>query len=384
MGNNWPKVKIGFAASPIERSVVTVPGTQYRQIGVRLWGQGAYERETIDGSQTRYSKFNQVESGDIVVNKIWARNGSVAVVTDNLAGCYGSGEFPTFAPDRQKLEPAWFHWITKTKWFWDACDEKSRGTSGKNRIRPEKFLDIEIPLPPLEEQRRIVARIDALAERISEVQRLRREVSDLQENLLRNFIADIRLGNCVPTPMSELVRLRHPDVTVEPHHTYQFAGVYSFGRGVFRGPVKLGSQFAYKKLTRLHKDDFVYPKLMAWEGAYGIVPAELDGLVVSTEYPVFELIKGKILPEVITVHFSSPVVWEGLSNKSIGTNVRRRRLNPKDLLNYIFPLAPMENQLRLREKNQKISVIRTLNAEIQRDLEALLPGILNKAFKGEL
>jgi type I restriction enzyme, S subunit len=50
----------------------------------------------------------------------------------------------------------------KSRDFWDQCDTKSRGTSGQNRIRPERFLEVEIPLPPLDEQHRIVARIEVL------------------------------------------------------------------------------------------------------------------------------------------------------------------------------------------------------------------------------
>ena len=175
MTNGWQTVTIGEVAKPIARAEVPMAGTTYRQIGVRLWGQGAYEREAIDGSQTKYATLSRVESGDIVVNKIWARNGSVAVVSDKLAGCFGSGEFPTFTPDRKEVEPKWFHWMTKTKWFWQACDEKSQGTSGKNRIRPERFLEIEIPLPPLSEQHRILQRIETIAAGIDKAQCLREE-----------------------------------------------------------------------------------------------------------------------------------------------------------------------------------------------------------------
>ena len=117
MANGLPIERIGNVTMPIERQEVPLAGTIYRQIGVRLWGVGAYERESIDGSQTKYATLSRVESGDIIVNKIWARNGSVAVVSDELAGCFGSGEFPTFAPDREKLEPKWFHWITKTSYY---------------------------------------------------------------------------------------------------------------------------------------------------------------------------------------------------------------------------------------------------------------------------
>ncbi len=146
---SFPMVALGEIVLPVERAEVPGAGTTYRQVGVKLWGVGAYERESMDGSQTRYKTLSRVEADDIIVNKIWAQNGSVAVVPKNLAGCFVSSEFPTFVPIREKLDPRWFHWLTKTKSFWEKCDEKSQGTSGKNRIRPERFLEIEIPLPSL-------------------------------------------------------------------------------------------------------------------------------------------------------------------------------------------------------------------------------------------
>src|SRR6266571_3617038 len=183
MNNGFPLIPLREVVKPIERLETPTAGKIYRQIGVRLWGGGAYEREAIDGSQTRYQTLSHVEKDDIIVNKIWARNGSVAIVTQALAGCYRSSEFPTFEPNRAKLEPCWFHWLTKTKNFWEKCDEKSQGTSGKNRIRPEQFLEITIPLPPLEEQQRIVARIEELATRIEEARGLRREAVEEAERI---------------------------------------------------------------------------------------------------------------------------------------------------------------------------------------------------------
>jgi len=96
------------------------------------------------------------------------------------------------------------HWLSKTRGFWNQCDEKSRGTSGKNRIRPEKFLQITIPLPPLEEQRRIVGRIEALAARIAEAQRLRRAAMAEAEGLMSQSRARL-IGN---QPTSDWISLR--------------------------------------------------------------------------------------------------------------------------------------------------------------------------------
>lgn len=60
----------------------------------------------MDGGATQYATLYEARAGDIIVNKIWARNGSVAVVEDHLSGAFGSGEFPMFAPTGAML-PRW-------------------------------------------------------------------------------------------------------------------------------------------------------------------------------------------------------------------------------------------------------------------------------------
>ena len=131
MNSRFPGKPLEQIVVPVERSEAPVPGTKYRQVGVRLWGEGAYEREVLDGSQTKYRTLSRVEKNDIIVNKIWARNGSVAVIKQELAGSYVSGEFPTFTPIVGKLEPRWFHWFTKTRMLWDQCDEKCVGRAAR-------------------------------------------------------------------------------------------------------------------------------------------------------------------------------------------------------------------------------------------------------------
>lgn len=178
--------------------------------------------------------------------------------------------------------------------------------------------------------------------------------------------------------------LRELDVIVKPNETHQFAGVYSFGRGVFRSQQKKGAEFAYKRLTRLRASEFVYPKLMAWEGALGIVPEECDGLVVSPEFPVFELNQEFVLPETLDVYFRSPKVWPTLANAGTGTNIRRRRINPSDFLAYQFPLPSMKTQQKLCMVKAKVDTLKRLQAETATELDALLPAVLDRAFRGEL
>ena len=85
--------------------------------------------------------------------------------------------------------------------------------------------------------------------------------------------------------MSELVSQRPPDVTVDGTVQYRFAGVYSFGRGVFPVSSRQAAVCLRAAVDR-RAGDFTYPKLMAWEGALGVVPPECDGMVVSRNFSV--------------------------------------------------------------------------------------------------
>jgi type I restriction enzyme, S subunit len=379
MKQDWPRVQLGNVVSQVQRDEAPTSGKNYRQIGVRLWGQGAYERESIDGSQTQYTKLFEAREGDIIVNKIWARNGSVAVVSESLNGTWGSTEFPLFEPDRTRLNPRWMHWITKAPWFWNACDEHAKGTSGKNRIKPDQFLGIEIPLPTLEMQKNIVARIDAVQQQMSSAEKLRISANADLYALCRALVINDPSSKRVE--VAELVQQRSLDVNVKFDVSYQFAGVYSFGRGVFKGGIKTGAEFAYPKLSLISTGDFIYPKLMAWEGALGVVPKDCDGCVVSPEFPVFEIDNTKVLPDVFDVYFRDPNTWGSLQGGSIGTNARRRRLNPTDFLKLKIPVPSMATQQKLAAIRSHQNRIDSFNTKVESN--ALLSSLLNMYMSQE-
>jgi type I restriction enzyme S subunit len=114
------------------------------------------------------------------------------------------------------------------------------------------------------------------------------------------------------------------------------------------------------------------------------VPDDCGDCVVSTEFPVFEVLEEKVLPEVLDTYFRSPAVWPEISNASSGTNIRRRRLNPREFLNYRMPLPSRSTQRRLREVRAEVDRLKPLQSKTAADLNALLPAILDQAFKGEL
>ena len=379
----WPMVKLGEVAAPAVRSEPPQAGTTYRQIGVKLWGEGAYERESMDGSQTKYSKLFRAEADDIIVNKIWARNGSVAVVPKARAGCFGSGEFPMFALNPTRVNSRWIHWLTKTPGFWAQCDEKSQGTSGKNRIRPERFLDIEISLPPLAEQRRVVTRIEELAAQIHEVRGIRADIDrDIRALLMSAYQ---RIAEQAPRkPLGEVAPLNRRPVCVELDGRYPQVSVRSFGRGTFHNPPLLGTEITWQKPFLVNCGDILISNIKAWEGAIAVATPIDNGRVASHRYLTCEPIRHVATSRFICFHLLTTEGLHAIGEASPGSADRNRTLSAKELVRIPVPVPPYPQQLWFDELCGQMDGLKRLQAETSAELDALLPSILDRAFKGEL
>lgn len=372
----WPEVLLGDVLRRNDAWTTLDPDAAYLQVTVRLWGKGVALRTVCRGADIAARQQIEVRAGQFIMSRIDARHGAFGLVPPELDGAVVSGDFPCFDVMEHRMLPGFMDWLSKSVPFIELCRGASEGSTNRVRLKEERLLASRILLPPLDEQRRIVAQLDAVAARLA----TRAAAAERQEAELAAMLRALARTDTTPTPMRELLTLRPTDVEVRPEGQYQFSGVYSFGRGVFRSQRKSGADFAYPRLTTLRAGDFTYPKLMAWEGAYGIVPPECDGTVVSPEFPVFAVNAERVPPEVLALHFSDPQTWPRLSGASTGTNARRRRLHPETLLSYEMPLPAPSVQSLLQAVIAKAKAVRALNATTADDAGALLPAMLHDIF----
>jgi len=164
-------------------------GHEYRTVGVKWWGKGVYAREVKDGGDIKAKRMFHITTDDLVYNNMWARHGSVGIVPAELDGCVVTSDFPVFVINTEIVLPRWFSWITQTPWFWQACDERSYGTSDRRRIQPDSFLAIPIKVPSPEDQTRIADLLSNATGRLTELTRLREE-SDAELSALLPSILD--------------------------------------------------------------------------------------------------------------------------------------------------------------------------------------------------
>jgi len=386
----FPEVELKTLLCAANRWEEPKPGVKYRQLGVRLWGAGAYERETIDGADTKYANLNRVKFGDIVVNKIWARNGSVAIVSEPLSGCFVSNEFPLFTVDETKLSVEWFELFTMTPLCWEQCDNKARGTSGQNRIRPEKFLEVTIPLPHLTVQKSMVQAITQALSKLTEVQSNNRALGLDFDRLIaamacRNDLTENQKASrgWKKVKLNDILRLELNPVKVDPLATYPSVGCYSFAKGLFRKAPISGFEISTRMLYRMRVGQFVYLRLKAFEGAFAYVSPEFDGAHTSNEYPTFTPKEGLCRAEWVFAYFKSPRTWAKLASGSKGIGARRERLSPAELLMHEVWMPPIETQQRIAELLNHRRRFDSMN-NLDRLVDESRKSLLIKAFRGEL
>ena len=185
MNERWPKVRLGEVLRRSEEIIQLVPDVEYREITVRLWGKGVIERGRRLGAEISGDRRFAARSAQFILSRIDARNGAMGLVPPELDGAIVSNDFPLFDLDKTKIQPEFLGWLCQTREFVELCQRASEGTTNRVRLQEGRFLALEIPLPPLVEQRRIVANIDQLAAKIAEARPLRQQISEETEALAR-------------------------------------------------------------------------------------------------------------------------------------------------------------------------------------------------------
>ncbi|HEY3227631.1 MAG TPA: restriction endonuclease subunit S, partial [Roseiflexaceae bacterium] len=110
--------------------------------------------------------------GDVLFAKITPcmQNGKHAIARELLGGVgFGSTEFHVIRPGSQIIAE-WVHQFVRQPWVLKAATAHFTGAVGQQRVPSEFLANLEIPLPPLPEQRRIAA---LLAEQMAAVERAR-------------------------------------------------------------------------------------------------------------------------------------------------------------------------------------------------------------------
>lgn len=300
MNARWPRVRLGDLLLKSDETVTPEAATEYREITVRLWGKGVVERGRVNGASISGRRF-VARGGQFIASRIDARNGAMGLVPAALDGALVTNDFPLFNVVEHRLVPEFLGWLCRTSAFVELCLRASEGTTNRVRLKEERFLALEIAVPPLPEQRGIIVRIEELAARIAEARCIRAQVDGDLSAMLRS--AYRRIADDAPKRrLGDIAPLTRRPVAVDVDKTYPQIAVRSFGRGTFHKPPLVGSEVTWERPFLVRNGDILISNIKAWEGALAVATAEDDGRYGSHRYLTCVPIEGTATGRFVCFH----------------------------------------------------------------------------------
>ena len=204
IGNTSPRVSVSDDSSVAFVPMSIIPKDYRESLNpeIRLWKE-------IKRGYTHFA------DGDIVVAKITPcfQNGKACVMTD-LPGGVGAGttELHVLRPIPNTVVPLYMLLIFKSPEFVNGGVTSFTGTAGQQRVSTDYFRYCPIPIPPLAEQKRIVAKVDELMGICDALEAQQRERESRKSVLVRASLS--RFAEA-PTP-ENLGYLFHKSYDIPP------------------------------------------------------------------------------------------------------------------------------------------------------------------------
>jgi type I restriction enzyme M protein len=162
--------------SKMEISAIDV-NTQISFVDMQSVSNDGYIANKVDRSyfEIRNGGYTYFHEGDIIIAKITPcmENGKCALAT-NLTNeiAFGSSEFHVFRSNGKKINSKYLFTLLNRKSIRIEAERNMTGASGHRRVPIAFYENLEIPLPSLSEQQKIVSEIEKIEAKIAEAQKI--------------------------------------------------------------------------------------------------------------------------------------------------------------------------------------------------------------------
>ncbi|MGA2308183.1 MAG: restriction endonuclease subunit S [Candidatus Bathyarchaeia archaeon] len=330
-----------------------------------------------------------VEPRDLVVSGINAAKGAIAIYNGDRTAA-ATIHFSSYVVNSEKADPLYLWYFMRSDIFRRILI--SHLPNGiKTEVKPRRLLSIEIPLPDIEEQRRIVRKVESLIGDIEKLQELKTKVTMEVENLVaaargKLFRQAAEKGDNFR--LDELTSLERGKFSYRPRNEKRFFG----GKHpwIQIGEIEASNKFITAYSQTLNDDGLAisrkFPKgtllisIAATIGAVGILDFDCcvpDSIVaitpkegIDSEYLYHYLLYLRMYLERVAPEFAQ---------KNINLKILAKLPTPK------LPVAEQRKIVSYLDTLQEIvDKLLRIQAEIEKDIAGLVPSLLDKAFSGEL
>lgn len=391
MTKAWPQVPLGAVLRHRKEFVTIDDLANYRRLRVQLHAKGIVQRDEVPGALIKTKKQQVCQAGEFLVAEIDAKVGGFGIVPDALDGAIVSSHYFLFGVDEATLDRRYLDYFIRTPAFREQVE--AQGSTNYAAIRPAHVLGYMLPLPPLAEQRRVVARIEELAEQVAEARGLRQRATEEVEALAAS-VSRQSFGrpNCAVGDVADVTKLAGFEYT-------------KFLAGSPQGDVLLlragnvrnnGLDLRNAATIPLEiSDQLPRSQLLPFDVVMTFIGARIgDVSSVSPDHPRLHCGPNvaKLTPRpTVDSHYlvaalQAPVVQDQIHE--ITKLTAQPSLSMKTIRQLLLPVPTLEEQHRivaeLNAVQAQVGLLKRVQAEVAVELNALLPSILDRAFKGEL
>lgn len=395
MKKEWPRVTFGQIMRPNKRPYMLGETEDANLVGMRLYGGGPFHRELKPALQIAKKSHFVIKSGDVIYNKLFAWKGTFGIVPPELDGMFVSDKFPTYELDRTRVDEGWLRWYFRYSPLWEEAQSISIGSAALSKLtlNPPKFLLLTVPLPPLAEQRRVVARLEELALQIREARMLRHTASDEAGALLQNSIASIIGVDWPLIPLEQVVDPERPitygivQAGVHVADGVPYIRVSDMARpqlttvGMLRTAPEIAARY---RRSAVREGDIVFA-IRATVGKMRFVPKELDGANLTQG-------TARIAP---SDKATAPYLFWALQRRDVLESIQAatkgstfKEITLGRLREIQIPLPPLNEQRQIVEQlnslRREVDALKGLQSETAAELDQMIPAALHRAFNGGL
>ena len=297
--------------------------------------------------------------------------------------------------------------------------KSSLGSAIKN-INTEVVKNLEIPIPPLETQKKIVAKLDHIFSQLEEkkkeiLSRIEKfdakKINQSYRNHLMKLAFDGTLTdenpgeiiNGIQIPKGwELKKLvdvildfekRNPESTPEKEFKYVEIGGINENKIISDYRTILGKNSPSRARNVIRKNDVIYGTTRPYYRNVVLIPEEFDNEICSTGFCVLRSNSNEILPKYLFYYMLSDTANNQIIKPMRGGSYPA--VSNKDVTATNLPCPPLETQKKIVQildkkfaewdtHKQELENIQKIHELIKKHINELTSSILNEAFSGKL
>lgn len=246
--------------------------------------------------------------------------------------------------------------------------------------------EIKFPFPPLEEQEKIADILTLWDEYIENMDNLIEKKEELKKGLMQKLLTgEKRLGGFTgpwkEVRLGDIFSIPNKKEVIDPEIN-KIITVRLHRKGVFTGLQNETLSLGATKYYYRRSGQFIYGKQNIFNGAFGLVPKELDMCYSSADIPSLDFKDGLVVPKYIDYYFSRKSIYRRLESRAIGTG--SKRLHESEFLKIEIILPSLEEQRAisdiLSKADEEIELLKELRDKKLEEkkglMQLLLTGII--------